>query len=254
MSPFIVVRAIFIILMFDIIVADFFLGIHWVWYLVPTLSFIAFIVTGSAVMKYNIFLKSYTTPSANKIAITFDDGPATYTWQVLDVLRKYDVKASFFCIGKNMDVRPDVVTRLDQEGHLVANHSWSHSHWFSFFGKKRIIVEMEKTNELIKKLTGHENKFFRPPYGVTNPAIARAVMNTGMKVIGWNLRSFDTTGAKPEKVIKRVLSRLRPGSVLLLHDNLENTAEILEAILKYAKKKEYKCVRVDRIFKFDDNE
>lgn len=232
---------------------DYFLAITWVFYAVSTLAFLVFLILGSSAMKYNIFLKAYTSPDNfdNKIAITFDDGPHLFTESILDVLREYKAKASFFLIGKSIEENPEIVQRIVDEGHTIGNHSYTHHKLFPLFSKKNIAHEIEKTNELIKNTTGKTINYFRPPYGVTNPAIAAAVKATQMKTIAWNLRSFDTMSANPEKVIKKVIAQLKPGSVVLLHDNREQTPQILEAILLYAKEKNYECVTIDKIFKFN---
>ena len=253
MTPFVIARATFIAVIAGLLMLDYFIGVTWVFYAVSTLTFLVFLVLGSSVMKYNIFLKAYTSPgnAENKIAITFDDGPHLFTESILGVLREYKAKASFFLIGKSIEENPEIVRRIVDEGHTVGNHSYSHHKLFPLFSKKNIAHEIEKTNELIKNSTGKNINYFRPPYGVTNPAIAAAVKATQMKAIGWNLRSFDTMSTSPEKIIKKVIAQLKPGSVVLLHDNREKTPQILEAILLYAKEKNYECVTIDEIFKFD---
>ncbi|UII34794.1 polysaccharide deacetylase family protein [Fulvivirga ulvae] len=253
MMPFALARTVFMVIIASIFLLDYFLPVHWVFYVITSIAFVAFLVIGSSVMRYNIFIPAFTSPEdvENKIAITFDDGPHQFTESVLDILRKYKSKASFFLIGKHLEKNPKIAQRIVDEGHVVGNHSYSHHKFFSLFSKKCIAAEIEKTNALITDTTGRTIDYFRPPYGVTNPAIAAAVKATGMKVIGWNLRSFDTSGADHEKIIKRVIPKIKPGSVILLHDNREQTPEILEAILLHAKKKNYKCVTIDEIFKFD---
>lgn len=251
MTPFVIARSVFVAILAGILLLDYFTFVHWIFYAIIALAFLSFLVIGSSAMKFNIFLPAHTSPARteNKIAITFDDGPHLFTESVLEVLNRYSAKASFFVIGKNIENRPDIVQRIVDEGHAIGNHSYSHHKFFSLFNTKTIADEIEKTNELIKNTTGKATDYFRPPYGVTNPAIAAAVRTTQMKVIGWNSRSFDTATNKPKKVIKRIVSQLKPGSVILLHDNREQTAQILEAILLHVKEKKYKCVTIDEMFK-----
>ena len=248
--PFIIIRNIFIVLLLSLLIADYFVAVHWAFYILLVVPFLIFVVVASSVMKFNFFVPAFTEPHdpGRKVAITFDDGPAPGTNAVLDILKKYQAKASFFCIGKNLEKHPEILARIVAEGHSVGNHSWSHSNVFSLFGKKKIINEIEQTNQLIKVTTDLACNLFRPPYGVVNPPIARAVRQTGMKVIGWNLRSFDTSTLDPEKVIRRIKKRMRPGSVILLHDDRKNTAIILEAVLEFAKEQNYECVDVNTIF------
>ncbi|TEB41353.1 polysaccharide deacetylase family protein, partial [Flavobacterium circumlabens] len=126
-----------------------------------------------------------------KIALTFDDGPGPFTVEVLELLKKYNANATFFCIGKNIENHPEIVKQIIEEGHLVGNHSYSHSKFFDFYNAAAITKELQKTDSLLEKFTPGKVKFFRPPYGVTTPSIRRALKITGHQVIGWNIRSLD---------------------------------------------------------------
>lgn len=248
--PYIIVRNVFIFLIVCLLIADCFLEVHLGIYILVLAPFLIFTVIASAVMKLNIFIPAYTEPDnvGKRIAITFDDGPVPNTNAVLDVLDQYQVKATFFCIGKNIEAHPDILKRIKDKGHEIGNHSYSHSHFFSFFSKKKVVEEIERVNNLLKNTTGHDCDLFRPPYGVMNPPIAKAVSQKGMKVIGWNLRSFDTSTKDHNKVIRRIKKGIKPGTVILLHDDRQNTPAILEAVLKYAGQENYECVDVKTIF------
>jgi len=219
-------------------------------YLIPVLLFLTFVVAGSSILSLNFFTKSYTYPQipGNEVAITFDDGPDKCTQKVLEVLKAHNVKATFFCIGEKIEKNPDLFKQIIDDGHLVGNHSYSHSNTFPVFRKSKIVAEISKTNGLIEQYSGEANDLFRPPFGVMNPTIAKAAKETEQKVIGWNLRSFDTSMSK-EKVIRKIKRKLKPGTVLLLHDDREGTAEILDTILQYAKSGNYNFVDVRQIFK-----
>lgn len=248
--PYIIVRNVFIFLMVCLLIADYFLEVHWGLYLLLLAPFLIFTVIASAVMKLNIFIPAYTEPDGvgKRIAITFDDGPVPNTNAVLDVLDRYQARATFFCIGKNIEAHPDILKRIKAGGHEIGNHSYSHSYFFSFFSKKKIIEEIEHANKLLKNITGLDCDLFRPPYGVMNPPIAKAVSQKCMKVIGWNLRSFDTSTKDHNKVIRRIKRGIKPGAVILLHDDRQNTPAILEAVLNYARQENYECVDVKTIF------
>ena len=254
MLRFATVRLVFIILLLSIGVADYLIGVPFWLYIIPIILLLGFIIAGSSIPSLQIFLPAYTHPQVTKkqIAITFDDGPAPPTLEVLDVLKKFEAKATFFCIGRRIDKYPAIFERIVEEGHTVGNHSYSHSNRFPFFSPKKITEEINTTNVLISKTTGQPSCLFRPPFGVTNPAISRAVKDTRQVVIGWNLRSMDTTTKRYEKVVARIKARLRPGTVLLLHDDRENTAKILEDILHYTQSEGYECVDVKSIFKLKE--
>ena len=155
----------------------------------------------------------------NLVAITFDDGPDPgKTPIILDILYIYHVKATFFCIGKNIADHEQLIKRMHEEGHLIGNHSFSHSKWFDLFSSRVMQAEMLKTDQLIKKITGKSPLFFRPPFGVVNPMVSKALKNMHWQPVCWNIRSFDTLGNDPKKIMNRILKQLKPGSVILLHD------------------------------------
>ncbi len=247
MSAFVIARTVFFVMLGMLVAVDvFFIPVDFSFYLLLVLLFCLLIAAGSSVMRLQFFMPAFTNISTpNKIiALTFDDGPhPEYTPVILELLEKYDAKASFFCIGKHVKEHPRLTKSIKDKGHAVGNHSYSHSNLFPLFGKKKIKDELEYTNALIAEATGKAGTLFRPPFGITNPKIASAVNSLSLKTIGWSIRSFDTSAA-PEKVIKRVTSRIKPGSVILLHDNRVQTLKILEAILLYAQKNNYKCVPI----------
>lgn len=244
MSTFVKVRGGFLLLMALLLLADLFLfSIPWWLYLAPSLLFVILIVAGSAIMSMNLFAKSHTKlpESERAIALTFDDGPsAEHTPAVLAVLEKWGAKATFFCIGERLEQHKELAQCMVAQGHALGNHSFSHSNMFSVFGANRVLAEIEKTNALILETSGAPCRLFRPPYGVMNPPIAMAAQKSGMALIGWSIRSFDTATKDPEKVIKRVIKKIKPGAVILLHDDREHTARILDAILAYAHEHNYR--------------
>jgi len=249
-SPFHKARLIFIISIIMIAVIDHYFTINILIYVIPLALFGIFILAGSSILSLNIYTKSYTQSSTsdNKIALTFDDGPSLATLEVLNILRKHNVKATFFCIGNKIKKHPEIIEKIVSEGHIIGNHSYSHNYWFPLLRVKAIVTEIERTNTLIEKFTKQQNNLFRPPFGVMNPNIAKAGSKTNQRVIGWNLRSFDTTTKDKNKVIQRIQSKLHPGSVILLHDDRSNTPDILDSILQYAQKNKYTIVDVPHIF------
>ena len=191
-----------------------------------------------------IYIKSFcgNSGAGRVVSFTFDDGVEPgQTEKVLDVLKKYNVKGLFFVIGHKAEKYPDIVKRIADEGHLIGNHSYSHTPFFSFKSTQSVVDELEHTNAIIREITGIEKvEYFRPPYGVTNPNIARAVKRVGITSIGWNIRSFDTNmRVRRDKVSQRVLSKLKDGSVILLHDILPESDILLEQIICGVKELNY---------------
>lgn len=182
------------------------------------------------------------------IAITFDDGPDTRnTPEILKILQKYDSKASFFIIGKKAEANKAIVLDIYNGGHTVGNHSYAHSNLFPVQSVKRISEEIEKTNHILERITSSKVKYFRPPFGVSNPRIYRGLRGSGLKVIGWNLRSLDTSIRNPDSVVQRISKRLKAGDIILLHDSTDQIAEILEQVLNISRLKGLKCVSLDTL-------
>jgi peptidoglycan/xylan/chitin deacetylase (PgdA/CDA1 family) len=192
-----------------------------------------FIFVAMYFIRLNIFVKAQCKNSTKEILLTFDDGPhPVQTPKVLDVLRRHNVKAMFFLIGKNAEAYPDIVRQIVADGHLVGNHTYSHQGKFSVFSAKKIKEELEKTDDILRKITGKKVEYFRPPFGITNSRIGRVVRERGYKVIGWNIRSYDTSLTQ-EKVSNRVIKKLRPSAIILLHDRLPDSEKLLEKILEH---------------------
>jgi peptidoglycan-N-acetylglucosamine deacetylase len=208
------------------------------------------VLTGSSLIHLNFHVKAFsknTLIKDKKIALTFDDGPNPITPQILSLLQKYNAKATFFCIGKNIEKHPEIVKQTVNEGHLIGNHSFSHSPFFDFYSKEQIIQELGDTDVIIQKTIGKRPILFRPPYGVTNPSIRRALEVTQHHVMGWNIRSMDGM-IKNEKIIyKRIIKRIAPGSIVLLHDTSLNTVHVLEQLLLFLQLNNYTVVPLEEL-------
>lgn len=248
MPSFLIVRTLFLGLLLLLGVLDYFLlEIPFLYYLLLCLVFVSVIIWGSSNIGSGFFLPALTNLHTGRkaIALTFDDGPSPdHTPKVLDILDRYNAKATFFCIGKNMEKSPDLTREIVARGHTLGNHSYSHHFFFSFFGKNSVITEIKKTSRLIAQISGKKCGLFRPPYGVTNPSIAKAVKSCQMKVVGWDIRSYDTTLRNESAVANRVIKRIRPGSVILLHDNRPGTERILAKILTYTSENNYNYAQI----------
>ncbi|MFO8067817.1 MAG: polysaccharide deacetylase family protein [Bacteroidales bacterium] len=213
-----------------------------------TLLFIIILTWASVDINSQFYLRTICKNKSdkNKVAITFDDGPdPDKTLKILNVLDNYNVKATFFIIGKKAEENPGLVKLIAKSGHLIGNHSYSHSNVFPLKSTKRIRNEILRTQEIIKENTGKENIYFRPPFGITNPLIASAVKSLNLTTIGWSIRSFDTMNKEPQKIINRIKKRLRGGDIILLHDI--NSTELLKNLLEELDKKRLKAVRIDEI-------
>jgi len=207
---------------------------------------------GSLHIRWNYHVNSlnYNYDISQKhIAITFDDGPhPEFTAKVLDLLKQNNAKGTFFCIGKHIESHPELFKRIISEGHTVGNHTFSHKNNFGFITGKEVIKELEATNKLIRKITGLKIKLFRPPFGVTNPRIKRAINRVGLLSIGWSVRSFDTTSKSKIAIVKSIERNLKKGDIVLLHDTSEKSVKILEQLLLFLKQNKFESVTVDSLF------
>ncbi len=177
------------------------------WLLVLGLLWITITVIGIFHIRWNYFVKGRHCGSktSGKIALTFDDGPnAKYTPIILDLLKEYGAKATFFCIGKHVENHLDIFKRIIIEGHVIGNHSYCHSVNYGFLPKENIEEDIDECNHVVKSVLTKKPKLYRPPFGVTNPAIAKAVESLKMTCCGWSIRSLDTRATSSNQIIKRV--------------------------------------------------
>ena len=160
-----------------------------------------------------------------RVALTFDDGPAEpFTGQILDILRDHQVPATFFCCGKNVERFPDLVRRMEAEGHTVGNHTYSHP---LFYLKRRSTIESEldRTQGAIQKTVGNPPRLFRPPYGVRWFGLFPALGERGLTDVQWSDTGYDWIRRySPPDIARKALARLAPGAVILLHDGREPRA------------------------------
>lgn len=222
------------------------------WLLLPILMWFIVTALGSGLIGWNYHFKSLNHNSKNtlnQVAITFDDGPnSKFTPQVLDLLKQYQAKATFFCIGKNIKQHSNIFKQILAEGHTIGNHTFSHSNAFGFFSTQKVIIELENTNVLITEVSGLKPKLYRPAFGVTNPRIKRAIKQLHLTSIGWNKRSLDTTGLSEKTILNRVTKNLKSGDVILLHDTSEKSVHVLEQLLLFLQQKKIEAVTVDSLF------
>jgi len=217
--------------------------------------FIVFLLAFFFYASYNIssgvYVKAYCKKKTTEkeVALTFDDGPnAEYTPKILDILKQWNVEATFFCIGSEVEKNSPLVERMQAEGHLIGNHSYSHSNFFPLLRVKHMIADIQRCEDSIKAVTQQPVKFFRPPFGITNPLIKKALKSFDYYIIGWNIRSLDTSIDNVDKIVKRIIKRIRPGSVILLHDRLPHSEQLLVKTLTYLSENNYTVKRVDKLF------
>ena len=216
--------------------------------IIYSVCFLGLLIIGVSVIKWNWFMSSVNYAGHNQVCLTFDDGPAEYTVAILDVLKKHGVKAAFFVIGHKCEEQRELLKRIIAEGHLIGNHSYSHTNNLGWASTGKIREEIEQTNMIIKNSTGLAPRYFRPPFGVTNPNIASAVGLLGMKSVGWSIRTYDTVVKDADRLVSKVNSRLnQKGNIILMHDTCKESVEALEKIIFLCKKRGMNIVTIDEI-------
>jgi peptidoglycan-N-acetylglucosamine deacetylase len=192
-----------------------------------------------------------------EVVLTFDDGPAEpFTGRILQILRRYEVPATFFCCGKNVARFPEAVRRAAGDGHTIGNHTWSHPLLY-FKSRRRIEDELDRTQEVIGRAAGRAPAVFRPPYGVRWFGLFPALRARGLADVQWSDTGYDWKPRHNAGAIARLaLARLRPGAVILLHDGREprdvgqvdasTTVAALPAIIERVRRAGFEFAAIER--------
>ena len=167
-------------------------------------------------------------PSVNKnLYLTFDDGPTPeITEWVLDVLKKHNAKATFFCVGQNADKHPEILNRIINDGHAIGNHTYNHIKGWKH-KTKEYLRNIEKASKQIN------SSFFRPPYGQITPKQGKKLIKIGYKIVMWNVLSFDWDKTiANETCLNNVISNTTDGSIIDFHDSLKSSNNMQYALPK----------------------
>ncbi len=181
---------------------------------------------------------------AKKIALTFDDGPHPYyTEQLLDGLKERGVKATFFVMGKNVEDCPELIERMNEEGHLIGNHTYSHIQLNK--GNRDVFKEeLIKTNELIEELTGQEVQYVRPPYGSWDKKFEKEL---NMFPVMWTIDPLDWCSDNVSCIVQKVTSKAKENSIILMHDEYKSTVTAALQIVDALQEEGYEFVTVDEL-------
>lgn len=188
-------------------------------------------------------------PNKKYIALTFDDGPsAATTPKVLEVLADKKVKATFFLLGQNAKEYPKLVQQIQEEGHELASHSYSHPQ-LTALTKEQVTKEVRETDKAIFNATGSLPRTFRPPYGAVNPEVAKAI---GKPVIQWDIDSLDWQSKNKHSVVQVVKQTSHPGGIVLMHDIQQSTADGLASIIDHLKRDGYEFLTIEEMFQLNE--
>lgn len=185
-------------------------------------------------------------PTTEKtVYLTFDDGPTPeITDWILDQLKQFDARATFFCIGENIRKHPEIFQRMRQNGHAFGNHTFNHYNGWKT-DTKTYLSNIERCSETIREITPETTTLFRPPYGKIRKSQAAQLLSDGYQIIMWDVLSADfDTAISPEKCLKNVLKNVRPGSIIVFHDSVKawkNLEYALPGTLQFLKANQFKC-------------
>jgi peptidoglycan-N-acetylglucosamine deacetylase len=189
------------------------------------------------------------------VALTYDDGPSSpYTNQLLDILDRYQVKATFFEVGRRIEKYPEIVPMIVARGHELANHSYSHTDMM-FKPREFLLSEIEKTDKLLQELGVKQDSIsFRPPFGRRGVVLSYLLSQMQKKLILWDVNSLDyeTTTLTAEDIANRVIDNVRSGSIVLMHDSGGDRSKTLaatQAIVKTLQSKGYAFKTVSELLK-----
>lgn len=188
------------------------------------------------------------------IALTFDDGPdKDFTPQVLDILKKNDIKATFFVVGENVGSNPEILKREYEEGHAIGNHTFTHIN-VAKRGYGEIEKEINKTQEAVKKVIGKEPSLFRPPYRAISREMCSIAKSKNMNIVLWSdLDPRDWSNPGVDYIANTIINKVENGTIILLHDynNLRNkrsqTVQAIDIAIPKLKEKGYKFVTVPEL-------
>jgi peptidoglycan/xylan/chitin deacetylase (PgdA/CDA1 family) len=224
--------------------------IHYYYYISLVLFYLAFSIAMSFFIRSGFHLKVVCNGQTNKkiVSLTFDDGPDNQlTPKLLDQLHELGIPATFFCIGNKVEENRDLLQRMNQEGHLLGTHSFTHSNWFDFFSSKRMRKELEESSKSIFQVIGKKPLLFRPPYGVINPMLKKELRGSGLIVIGFSNRAWDTSSRNEEAIRSRIIKKLRPGDIILLHDIIPETIGIIKSLIGMLNQEGYQIISLEKL-------
>lgn len=227
------------------------------WYFaVPALIIVIFFVY---CLIPSIWLRNYSktvlrcgNDDGLKVALTFDDGPhPVYTPKILGILKKYGVKATFFVVGKNILLYPEIIKHIQSDGHTLGIHSYAHIHaWLMF--PFDVFMDLSKSCSAILKMTGKQPVWYRPPWGTFNLITPYAAKRFELIPVYWSVTAHDwESGVSTERIANTVLAKAKPGAIIVLHDNgdnnssVEKTVEALPNIIKSFLSKGYQFITLD---------
>jgi peptidoglycan/xylan/chitin deacetylase (PgdA/CDA1 family) len=242
---------VFFILLFTLnILGMFGFPVHYYHYILLVALYLALSFSMSFFIRSGYHMKALCNAITEEkiVSISFDDGPdLELTPKLLDQLKDLGIPATFFCIGRKIKGNEGLLKRMHLEGHLIGMHSYSHSNWFDLFSPASMRKELEISSQAVFEATGKKPLLFRPPYGVINPMLKRALHGSGFHVIGFSNRAWDTSNRKTDIILARIMKNLKPGDIILLHDTVPESIEVIKCMAEKMTQAGYRIVPLDKL-------
>ncbi len=204
-------------------------------------------------IKYPNILYYKGKSKTNQVALTFDDGPDSYyTERVLEILKDHGISATFFVVGTNVNIYPDVVKKIVEDGHVIASHSWSHPN-LSKLKKEDLILQIEDTEKAIYEQTGFNIRFLRPPWGFISDTLLQTAQEMNYKIVNWNVDSVDWRDQNVDQILINTIPNISNDSIILFHSaggqnqNLDATINVLPELIETLKMNGYSFVTIDKL-------
>lgn len=189
------------------------------------------------------YVSASVQEEGKKIAITFDDGPSSCTPELLDGLKERNVKATFFLIGQNAEKYPDIVKRLDEEGHLIGNQTYHHVE-ITKVPENEASDEILKTNEVLTEITGKEVLYMRPPFGAWQKELE---LQMPVLPVMWTIDPLDWTTENADEIVNKVVTEAEENDIILLHDCYKSSVNAALRIIDLLQEEGFEFVTVDEL-------
>lgn len=206
------------------------------------------------IQSHNIKISEYEKELLSKyndkklLVLTFDDGPSKYTTQLLEILKKENIKATFFVLGEKVEKNQDIIASQYEDGHIIGIHSYKHV-FFTKISDEEIREQISKTSDLITDVTNVCPTYIRVPYGIINARVKNILKEYNLENILWTVDSLDWNYKNTQKTVSHVINTTHGNDIILMHDTYKTTIEAVEQIIKYYKDKGYVFVSINEFYK-----
>ncbi len=180
-----------------------------------------------------------------QVWLTIDDGPSAETPALLDLLDRHEAKATFFLVADRAVAHPELAREILRRGHGIGNHSRSHPQaWFWALGPRRMAAEIGQSQAILRDITGQAPRWFRAVVGMANPFVSMPLQQHGLARVAWSARGFDGVRGEPVEVVARIVAKLQPGAIVLLHEGAPhgNNLAIIEGVLEAMRERGYTAI------------